>query len=118
MKFHMVVAGSGVPQNSTVTLLHSVVVKASHTEATFGVVIKVLVGTPSFVVVAPVRVPVRVTEAPMPRSKGVTLAHWSLGGWAEVINAVAKKSRSSVARMVVVLCLQRTGDRTLQSIEL
>jgi len=108
----MVVAGNGVPQKSTVTLLHSVVVKASQTEATFGVVIKMLVGTPSFVVVAPVRVPVRVTEAPMARSKGVTLAHWSLGGWAQVVNAVAKESRSSVARMVVDLCLQRSEDRT------
>lgn len=108
----MVVAGNGVPQKSTVTLLHSVVVKASHTEATFGVVIKILVGTPSLLVVAPVRVPVRVTDAPTPSSKGVTFAHWSLGGWAEVINAAAKDRKSSVARMMVGLCLQRTEHHT------
>jgi hypothetical protein len=79
-KFHMVVAGKGVLQNSTVTLLHSVVVNASQTDATLEVVIKTLVGTPSFVVVAAVRVPVRTTVLPMDRSNGVTAEHWSLGG--------------------------------------
>lgn len=96
----MVVAAPEVPQYNTVTLLHSVVVNDSQTVATLGVFMRMLVGTPSLVVVAPVRVPVRVTVLPIDRSKGVTAEHWSFGGWAWAMEMIAKESTSSGVRIL------------------